>query len=263
MQRIYKHLGIGLSWIIGGWGLYMRNPWTLGGMGVSTAILIGVISPIPLVGALLVALLAPILLASAYLSIDGVYKQKMLLPVSLRQPALQQSPRRLIEVLRNETRLLTIMVACCYSLVVVLLINLLVRLLLGEAWVTNWSNLDQASYFAVLAAAMLIFALYIVLGASLIYALPLAFLQHEPLIPSIIRSLKASRRFVVALLVMLGLLLMPVLVGAIVSILSLWASYIVIVILDAVVFPVVAASLYCSYRNIFGVKDVANTPEIR
>ena len=97
------------------------------------------------------------------------------------------------------------MVACIYSLVVVLLINLLVRLLLGEVWVANWSNLDLALHLGMVAAALLIFTLYVLLGASLIYALPLAFLQDDPLVPSLVRSLKASRHFVVALLVLLGL----------------------------------------------------------
>lgn len=263
MQRIWKHLRIGLNWITGGWRLFRRNPWTLGGMGVSAAMVIGVISPIPLVGALLIALLAPLLLASAYLAIDAVYKQKMALPASLRQPALQQSPRQLIEVLRQEAHLLPIMVACIYSLMVVLLINLLVRLLLGEVWVANWSNLDLASHLGVLAAALLIFTLYVLLAASLIYALPLAFLRDEPLIPSLVRSLKASRHFVVALLVLLGLLLTPFLLGAIVSVLSLWASYLVTFILDAVILPVVATSLYCSYRNIFGIKEFSKAPENR
>ena len=263
MQRIWKHLRIGLKWIIGGWRLFMRNPWTLGGMGFSTAMLIGVISPIPLVGALLMALLAPLLLASAYLAIDAVYKQKMALPAALRQPALQQSPRQLVAVLRHEARLLPIMVACIYSLVVVLLINLLVRLLLGEVWVANWSNLDLAAHLGMIAAALLIFTLYVLLGASLIYALPLAFLRDDPLIPSLVRSLKASRHFVVALLVLLGLLLTPFLMGAIVCLLSLWASYVVTFILDAVILPVVATSRYCSYRNIFIVKDVLGAPENR
>lgn len=263
MQRITKHLHIGLRWLIHGWQLLMRNPWSLGGMGFTTAVLVGALSLIPLLGGLLIALLAPILLASAYLVIDRVYRQKMILPASLRLPALKQSPQQLLAVLHDEARIFPIMVACLYSAAAVLLINLPVQLVTGEAWVANWSNLNRLSLLGVLAAALVAFVFYIVLAASLIYALPLTFLRDEPLIPSLLRSLKACRHFVFALLVLLGVLLAPLVLGAIASTLSLWISYWVGIVVGSVTLPLVTTSLYCSYRDIFAAKEARMGIETR
>ena len=263
MQRISKHFRIGRRWLTFGWQLFMRNPWSLGGMGFTTTVLVSVLSLIPLFGGLLVALLAPILLASAYLTIDGVYKQKIVLPASLRLTALKESPRQLIGVFHDETRIIPTAVACIYSATGMLLINLPAQFLTGGAWVANWSSLDRASLFGAVAATLLVFVLYVVLAASLIYALPLAFLRDEPLIPSLLRSLKASRHFVFALLVLLGVLLVPFCLDAIISKLSSWASKLAWLALGSVIFPVVAAGLYCSYRDIFAVKEARVRTEAR
>lgn len=263
MQRISKHLRIGLRWLVGGWRLFTHNPWLLGGMGLTTAILISVLALIPLLGDLLIALLAPIGLSSAYLAIDGVHKQPMGLPVSLRVPALKQSPWQLISVFRDDAHALPTAVACLYTAATMLLTNLPVHILAGNAWVADWSSLDQTSQVGVLVAMALVFALYIVLAASLIYALPLTFLRDEPLIPSLRQSLRASRHFVIALLVLLVALLVPLLLGAIASWFSPWLGYLVWLVAGSVILPVITASLYCSYRDIFAVKHYQTGTEMR
>lgn len=263
LQRLSKHLRIGRRWLSGGWRLFLRNPWLLGGMGLTAAVLIAVLALIPLLGGLLVALLAPIGLASAYLAIDGVHRQPMVLPVSLRMPALKQSPRHLVGVFRNHAHVLPMAVACLFSAAAVLLANLPVQVVAGNAWVADWSSLDHAAQAGVLVAMALVFALYVVLAASLIYALPLAFLRDEPLIPSLRQSLRASRHFAPALLVLLGVLLTPFLLGELVSVFSGWAGYLVSILISSVVFPVTAAGLYCSYRDIFAARRYQTGNEMR
>jgi hypothetical protein len=263
LQRISKHLRIGWRWLTGGWRLFMHNPWLLGGMGLTTAVLIAVLTLIPLLGGLLVALLAPIWLASAYLAIDGVRRQPMVLPASLRMPALKQSPWQLVGVFRNHAHVLPMAVACLFSAAAVLLTNLPLQVLAGNAWVADWSSLERVSQAGVLVAMALVFALYVVLAASLIYALPLTFLRDEPLIPSLRHSLRASRHFAVALLVLLGVLLTPFLLGAMVYLFSRWAGYLVSFIISSVIFPVIAASLYCSYRDIFAGRNYQTGVEMR
>jgi len=251
LQRFWKHLRIGRRWLLNGWQLFMRNPWLLGGMGLTAAVVLGVLELIPLLGGLLIALVAPIMLSSVYLSLEATYRQNMVLPVKLRLSALKQSPRQLLAVFRNEKWVLPAATTSLLSVTTVLLIHLLVRLVVGEAWVANWSNLDHFTLFGVLAVALLVFVLYVLLAASLIYALPLTFLHDEPLVPSLRQSLKASRHFTVALSVLLGVLLMPLLLGMIAASLSLWASYLLWLVIGSVTLPVVSASLYCSYRDIF------------
>ena len=263
MQRILKHLRIGWRWLTGGWRLFMRNPWLLGGMGLTTAALIATLTLIPLLGGLLVALLAPIWLASAYLVIDGVRKMPMALPVSLRTPALKQSPGQLVAVFRDHAHALPMAVACLFSAAAVLLANLPLQVLGGNAWVADWSSLELGAQAGVLLAMLLVFALYAVVAATLIYALPLTFLRDEPLIPALRQSLRASRHFAVALSVLLGVLLAPFLLGSMVSLFFPWARYLVSFSISAVVFPVIAAALYCSYRDIFAGKNYQAGTEMR
>jgi len=254
LKRFWKHLRIGRRWLVNGWQLFMRNPWLFGGMGLTAAVVLGVLALIPLLGGLLIALAAPIMLASVYLSLETTYRQNMVLPAELRVPALKQAPRQLLDVLRNENRVLPAVTTSVLSITTVLLINLLVRLVVGEAWVANWSNLDHVTMFAMLAVALLTFVLYVLLAASLIYALPLTFLRDEPLVPSLRQSLKASRHFTVALLVLLGVLLIPFLLGMFAASLSLWAGFLLWLVVGSITLPVVSASLYCSYRDIFTAK---------
>lgn len=255
MQRIVKHLRIGWRWSVNGWRLFTLNPWLLGGMGFTAAALIGALVQIPLVGGLLVALLAPIGLTSACLAMDAVRRQAMPLPAALRLSALKQSPRFLISVFRHEGHVLPTIAACLYSVAAVLLTNLPVRLLAGNAWVAEWSSLEPVSQAGVLAVMTLVFTLYLVLAASLIYALPLSLLRDEPLFPSLRQSLRASRHFAVALLVLLGLLLAPLLLGALVAPFSRAAGWLVSLLAGAMVLPLTVAGLYCSYRDIFLARE--------
>jgi hypothetical protein len=232
-------------------------------MGLTTAILVAVLALIPLLGGLLVALLAPIWLASAYLAIDGVRKMPMALPVSLRTPALKQSPGQLVAVFRDHAHALPMAVACLFSAAAVLLANLPLQVLGGNAWVADWSSLELGAQAGVLVAMLLVFALYAVVAAALIYALPLAFLRDEPLIPALRQSLRASRHFAVALSVLLGALLAPFLLGGMVSLFFPWAGYLLAFILCGVVFPVTAAGLYCSYRDIFVTRPQRAGSEMR
>lgn len=250
-ERAKRHLGLGMRWLKCGWRLFLRNPWLLGGMGLVAAVLIGALSLIPLVGGLLITLIAPVLLASAYLAIDAVSRQGMALPASLRLAAIKRSPKELARVFHDEERLMPTAVAAVYCLAVTLLVNILAQFVTGAAWTSRWAGLDLGSLLGVLAMALLALLIYAALAASLIYALPLVFLQDEPLIPAIGRSLKASARYVFAFSAMAGLLLAPFLLSGIASYSSTWAAHLVWVVTGTVALPVVTAGLYCSYRTIF------------
>ena len=55
--------------------------------------------------------------------------------------------------------------------------------------------------------------------------------------------------------VLLGVLLIPLLLGMIAASLSLWAGYLLWLVIGSVTLPVVSASLFCSYRDIFSARD--------
>ncbi|MCR4301714.1 MAG: hypothetical protein NUV51_08890, partial [Sulfuricaulis sp.] len=79
MERFWKHLHIGRRWLLNGWKLFMRNPWLLGGMGLTAAVVLGMLELIPLLGGLLIALVAPVMLSSVYLSLDTIYRHNKIL----------------------------------------------------------------------------------------------------------------------------------------------------------------------------------------
>ena len=171
-----------------GWRLFRRHPWALGGMGFFGSVLITGLTLVPLVGRPVVALLAPIFLASAYLAIEALMRQKIQLPLSLRLTVFKQSPRELVSVFRNEERVIPMLLVGLYSLTVALVVDALALLINGSAWGKPWASLDVIPLLAVLATALFVLAIYFLLAASLIYTLPLVFLQDQPLIPAAARS---------------------------------------------------------------------------
>lgn len=254
MPRFARKSEIGLHWLRCGSRLFARNPWLLCGTGFGFTALMIVLTFIPFIGTLLIAGLAPILLASAYLAIDSISRQTAR-PAPPGMATIRRSGRALICVLQSDERLMPAFVVFIYSIAVALLVAILVRLLAGVAWEKSWLSLDTAVLPGVVAAILLATTIYSLLAASLVYALPLAFLQHEPLVPAAARSLKTCVRHAPALLLILGISLVPPLLGGIASLGSLWGGYIVSLVTGTVVFPLAVSSLYCSYRTIFTVRD--------
>lgn len=250
-RRTLRHFVLGLRWLKCGRRLFARNPWLLGGMGLVATTLISVLERIPFMGGILVACIAPVLLANAYLAIDAVSQQKMALPSSLWLAALKRSPTELARIFHDEERLLPTVVAAIYCLAVALGVNLLAQLVTGAAWTVPWARLDPASLLGVLAMELLALLGYAMLAASLIYALPLAFLQGQPLIPAMPRSLQTTVRTPAAHLPVLVLVLAPYLLGALAARLSPALAVLIQILASAVALPLAACSLYCAYRTLF------------
>lgn len=226
-------------------------------MAACAALLLTLLALIPLVGPLVIALIAPMLLASTYLAIDRVAQMKFALPEDLRRDAIRQSPRGLILVFREEEHIVPTLVAGIFSLAVVLMTHLLIRIIAGNAWVAKWSSLDFGSLALVLLAGLVVLGVYFMLAGALLYALPLAFLQGEALVPAIGRSFKASMKYGLALIIVLSPLLLPSLLAGLASYVSIWLAPFVWLLVVAVVLPIVATSVYCSYRTLFSTKENA------
>ncbi len=258
-HHLAKQADIGLRWLRCGSRLFQRNPWLLAGMGLTAMVVIIVLNHVQLVGHLLIALLAPIFLASAYQAVDMVSKQKMTLPASLAGPAFVRSPKALLGAFGDESNLIPLFVTGILTLGGALLINILVHLLAGSSWVSQWSSLDFGAWFVVLGTALLALALYLLLTAFLIYSLPLVFLQGAALIPALGQSLRASARHLVGLLVILAVLLVPFILGGIAAYLSNVAGIVVSLLTGTIVLPLVVASAYCSYRTVFPSDSTPHT----
>ncbi len=257
MARFTNQFSLGLRWLNCGWRLFRRNPWLLTGMGFCAAALFTLLTLIPFVGGLVIGTIAPIIVASTYLALDTLSRLKSPLPASLRLAAIKKSPSELLSIFRDEQRVIPAVVVAIIGIVMTILANILMLLVAGDAWTSSWSSLSAGSALAVLMAAALGFIVYVVLALCLIYAMPLAFLRHEPLIPSIGRSLKIGARHLPALLVPLAALLLPVALAVIVSLLSIWTAYLLAFTFSIFMLPIVISGLYCSYRTLFPLTPTA------
>lgn len=257
MSRVRKHAQLGLRWVKCGWRLFGRNPWLFGGMGACGAVALFVLALIPLIGAPLIGLLVPSLLASFYLAVDRVARQKAELPPALRLAALKRAPREFLNVSREEHHLLQVVLLGLYGLVVVVLADIAVWFVAGTAWTNRALGAPVSGLAMVVLAGLVLTAIYLLLTASLVYALPLALLQRQPLVPAMLDSLRRSAHYAAALPVLLAPLAAPPFLAALVSFYSPPLGYLVALAASAVLVPVVACGLYCSYRTVFAALAAA------
>lgn len=257
MKKLERQFDIGLRWLRCGGRLLQRNPYVLLGMAfVALAILLA-LGTIPLFGNILIALVVPIFASSAVLVADELSKQKMPLPASLRAAALMRGPKELFRVFGDEERLFPALILCLYVSIVALLATIAAHLLTGGAWASAWASLGIVGMLKVSAAWLLVLLIYLVIGASLAYAIPLAFLQDQPLVPALGRSFRASAKHMPAFAVIFGLPLVPFALGKFVLQFSAPAGYVVWLLGGVIALPLTITSCYCSYRTAFPTKSPA------
>lgn len=250
-RRIGGGIGLGLRWVRCGWRLYSRNPWLLTGMGLTAATLLVLLATVPLVGGLLVGLIAPVLLAGGYVAVDEVARQQKSVPPGQRLAVLKRSPLGLVRGLHEPERAIALMLVALCCMAGSLALHLAVWLIAGSAWNMAWSSLGVLSLAAVLAALVVAVAGALLLAASLIYALPLALLGEEGLGTAVVLSLRASRYHAAGLAAPLLLGLIPVLVYGATQPYSSFAAPLAGILVAGFLLPLVTTSLYCSYRSLF------------
>jgi hypothetical protein len=257
MKKLEKQFDIGVRWLRCGWRLLQRNPYSLLGMAFVCVLIVIALTMIPLFGNTLSALILPIFMSSAMLVADDLSKQKMALPASLRRAALARSPRDLFKIFSKEEYLLQALVLCVYVLGASLLTTIAAHVVTGGTWASSWASLDFGGMLQVSLGWLVSLLLYFLVTASLIYAIPLTFLQDQPLIPALGRSLAISAKNIIALAVIFGLLVTPFLLGNLALHFSAPAGYLVWLLGGAIILPLTVTSCYCSYRTAFPTKSPA------
>lgn len=255
MRRLKRHTELGLRWTRCGWRLFRRNPWLLAGMGFICSAVAVAIGQVPLAGGPFLGLLAPTAAASFYIAVDGISKQKMKLPPALRFTAIKQSPREFMNVARKENWLMQVLVMGVYSLVVVVLTDILIWSIAGTALANPLAGLSLPALAGVAIVILLRFAIYLLLAASLVFTVPLGLLQNQALVPAMVDSLRRALHYGIALVAVLALLLVPVLLGIAASFYATWLGYLFGLVAGAAALPIAACSLYCSYRTVFPLAE--------
>lgn len=258
-MRALAQWQIGMRWLGCGWRLYRRAPAQLAAFGITAALAAALASWVPIVGALLLAALAPLFLASACLVLDETARQGKISRGPRRIAAVRAGARSVLRVLDKEARLIPLMLFSIYSVTVVLFAKILL-------WLTAYGvALDRARLAAsidllgAVLGALLALGLLVMLFATLAYALPLAFLRDVPVGTAIVLSSRAAIRHVYAVLALLGLLALPAVLGALGAIHSPWAAYAVGILSSPLALPWAAAALYCSFRTLFATDEAGVT----
>lgn len=257
MKKLERQFDIGMRWLRCGWRLLQRNPYILLGMALVALPILLALGTVPLFGNVLVALVVPVFVSSAVLVADELSRQKMALPASLRTAALMRAPKELFRVFADEDRLFPMLVLCLYVMAVALLATISAHLLTGGAWASVWASLGIGGMLKVSFAWLLVLIIYFLIATSLVYAIPLAFLHDEPLVPAIGHSFRTSAKHMLALAVIFGLLLVPFAFGKIVLQFSAPAGYVVWFLGGIIALPLTITSCYCSYRTAFPTKSPA------
>lgn len=251
MERVKRHMDLGLRWVRCGWRLFWRNPWQLGGMGFCGAVVTVAVIQIPLIGGPLLGLLAPWAVAAFYIAIEEISKQKIKLPRALRFFAVRQSPREFLNVARDERHMMQVLLMGLYGMIVFVLTDILTWFIAGTALASPLGSLSITALIAVAIAMLLRFAIYLLLTASLVFTLPLALIQNEALLPAAIASTRRAWEYAIALMVIVGLWLGPFLLGALISFYATWLGYVVGMSIATFVVPICLCSFYCGYRTMF------------
>ena len=84
------------------------------------------------------------------------------------------------------------------------------------------------------AAIVLALAIYFLLAAAIVYALPRTFLRGKPLVPELVRSLKIGVHYLFALVTVFAALLLPLLAACLASLASPWFGYALALLSNAV-----------------------------
>lgn len=250
-MRLQAQWQIGWRWFGCGWRLYRRAPTQLAAFGLTAGLVVVLVGGLPMVGALLLGLCAPLLLGSACLVLDEIARRGKTGRGPRGRAALRAGARSLLRVFDRESRLIPLMLLAIYSLAVVLLAQILLfsaRLATGTEFLGD------------ILGAPLALALFVALFASLAYALPLVVLRDEPVGTAVARSLRAAKNHLYAVLMLFGLFALPTAAGALSALYSPWAAYAVGVVANAFALPWALAALYCSFRTLFATGGTAPKP---
>jgi len=220
------------------------------GLGLTGSVLIGLILLIPFLGGLLATAVAPILLVAGFHAIHASALMKRPLPPGLRGPAFLRSPLILLTVLRDGRLTLPLVATCITALIAALVINILVRMIAGPAWVQPLASLAFSQLLGVAGGMTVGFLLYSGLAMSILYALPLVMFHQDPLFPAARRSLQRSLRYSLAMLIMLLFSLAPLWAGIALGTVSEALGFLAAILCGAIVLPLSVAGFYCAYLDL-------------
>ncbi len=216
------------------------------GMAALYLLLAVALKRIPFVGNLLLVLVSPLLLAGALLSAREA---------SADARGWWRPLRALTRALADEATLVPLLLVCIVTLGVVLATVIVEYLLTGGSVLSGLAAAGLAGPLrpSMLIAALLVSALYVVLGMTLLFLVPLTVLGQRPVFPAMAESLRACVRHALPLAAFAaGFVVLALALSAVFLVSGgAWLGYPLLFTLGLVGLALFVAGLYCSYRTLF------------
>lgn len=215
---------------------------------------------IPVAGTLVFVFILPIVGASALIQIQDSLSQNKpatytgeLDPKQQIQKKFSDAGNTLYSVFSDLDRAIAVIALSTLAVVAVLLINILEQVTAGPARLDSVSifNAGWVAALRFIGARLLSLVLYGGIITTLLYAIPLHFLNNEPIGDAVVHSIKAHLKNMTTMAIFLGITVSPFLVAAIVSSFVPYVGILLMVVFGILAFPIIACSIYCSYKLTF------------
>jgi hypothetical protein len=239
--------------------LFVRDPPLWLGMSALYLALGIALKNIPFVGTLLCVLVSPVLLAGALLAARALALAPETQIAARRHPWwdiwLVRPLRGLLLALGDARQIVRLLVVCVLTLGFVLATATAEYLLTGGSLLSGLVAGELAAPIPAskVAAMLLAFALYVLLGMALYFLVPLTVFGQRPAFAALAEGLRACACHAVALGAFLfGFVVLALALSSLFLISGgAWFAYLLVFTLGVLALPLFVAGLYCSYRALF------------
>lgn len=232
MQPKKLDLGQGIAWYGCGWDIFKQNAtvWVL--FGVMFLVINFVMSFIPVIGPLLLALITPLLAAGFLLGADDIKQDKRLEPMTLFQAFSS-------ETIRTPLLILGAILLGFGVLSSILMMTVIGTSMMGGGAVGAQMG-PQAMIQGAGAGFLVFLVVYVLIAMCMFFALPLVtFDNMAPL-----EAVKASFQAAVTNIVPFLLFLIVYVVLMFIASIPFFLGFILLI-------PIVFCAMYCAYRGVF------------
>lgn len=234
MQARVVTVAEGIKWFACGWRIFMRNPGLWIVLGLLFIAVVVVLSLIPFLGALALALIAPVLTAGLLYGAREADAGRALDAMHVFQGFKEKDKVTPLLSLGG----IAVAAAVVSGIIMFALVGgSMMAAMHGDAWPAHAPGIGLGA----LLGALLILAIQLGVAMALLYAVPLVMFRALAVGEALRSSLRGCLRNWLALTVF-GILYLVLAVAASVPLLLGWV----------ILLPVSAGMLYCSYRDLYG-----------
>jgi len=253
------------SWLKSGWLLVQQDILLWMGMAAIYLITAIIFSFVPLVGALFVVLITPILFAGALSAAEafghmikhkmneGKFKRPPLFYAKFTLRGIRQLPNILFKILKDPELIFPMSFLSMFILAAVVGIKISGLIVTGGSSATGFDIFNQGFMrgFQVLLSGAILLAAYYLLTMFVFFAVHRVVLAKEMFLSAFMTSFRACLKNIVPLTVLGLIFIVPLILISLIAMVSVPAAYLLLAATYLLALPLFTASSYISYRKIF------------